>query len=145
MGIVKRELDDWTGYADMQVDVLKILNEYDYHVADLRYIEDNKQLVVTMLGIVMFVQEEDISISFEISTPPDVASNFILILAEKIYATKIHLTENFYITTGLDGKKMALFGPDATYMFNKEFTGETVEEKKYTQILTSDKVKFYKC
>jgi hypothetical protein len=144
MGIVKVDKHDVNKIAVFQSAVLATLDEYDYDIADLRYIEELKQIVITIKGVVLFVTEIDISISFEINIKPDFVANLILILAERIAASKIHVTDSFLITTDAKGKKIAVFGSDAQEIYERDLGLETYTNK-YFNILTNNKIKFYDC
>jgi hypothetical protein len=144
MGIVKVDKHDVNKIAVFQSAVLATLDEYDYDIADLRYIEELKQIVITIKGVVLFVTEKDISISFEINIKPDFVANLILILVERVVATKIHVTDSFLITTDTKGKKIAVFGSDAQEIYERDLGLETYTNK-YFNILTNNKIKFYDC
>jgi hypothetical protein len=144
MGIVKVDKHDVNKIAVFQSAVLATLDEYDYDIADLRYIEELKQIVITIKGVVLFVTEIDISISFEINIKPDFVANLILILAERIAASKIHVTDSFLITTDAKGKKIAVFGSDAQEIYERDLGLETYHNK-YFDILTNSSIKFYDC
>jgi hypothetical protein len=125
-----------------QLGVLDILEEYDYEILDLRYMEHVDHLVITILGLVIFVTKTSISISFEVNSSPECVGNLILILSEHINPKLIHITDSFTITTDSNGKNIAIFGPDA-----KEISqNRDIEERlKYINILSSPYVKFYEC
>ena len=131
-------------FTTFQIGVLDVLEEYDYTLADITYIESIKQLIVTMRGIVLFVTETDVSMSFEVSTTPDVVGNLVLILSEKILPKSIHITDSFIISLDDKGKKIAVFGDDAQSLYRKQLTNNTYDNK-FFQVLTSEYTKFYNC
>lgn len=133
--------EDFTAF---QIGVLDVLEEYDYTLADITYIESIKQLIVTMKGIVLFVTETEISMSFEVSTTPDVVGNLVLILSEKIPPKSIHITDSFIISLDDKGKKIAVFGDDAQSLYRKQLKDQTYDNK-FLKILTSEYTKFYNC
>lgn len=144
MGIVKKDTGNVDDLSSFQVGVLTLLEEYDYEIVDLRYIEEIKQLVVTIKGIVIFVTPEELTISFEINMTPDIVANLILILADRILPKNIHITDSFIITRNPKGEKIAVFGKDAQDIYERDLANE-VYDKKYYDILTSVNVKFYEC
>lgn len=141
MGIVKKDTSKPCG-NEFQNDVISILDDYGYDILDLRYIEDIKQVVVTISGVVLFATETDLSISFEINLVPSDAGNLILILSTHINPKKIHLTDCFVITTNPKGEKIAVFGEDAKEAYYSDLM---TEGNKYMKILTSPNIKFYEC
>lgn len=144
MGIVKKDVNDRVSYSSFQLGVLSILDEYDYTIADIRYIEELKQMVITIQGIVLFITPNEISVSFEITTTPDVVATLILILAEKIESKNIHVTDSFIITKDVKGDKIAVFGPDAQKVYETDLARETYRND-YIGILMSPNVKFFNC
>lgn len=144
MGIVKRDINNVDGLSILQSTVLNILSEYDYEIADLRYIEELKQVIITIKGIVLFVDINDMSMSFEINASPETVSTIILILAEKIKSTIIHVTDSFYITDDIKGNKIALFGSDAKKVYERGLINND-EDNKYLNILRNENIKFYEC
>lgn len=142
MGIVKKNLNDYDNFNKMQQVVISKLLEYDFDIADLRLIEDIDQLVITLPGIVMFIDSHDAAISFEIDKTPDFVSNLILILTEVLPSNKIHITDSFVITENIKGKKIAVFGNDAKEIYKKDMVQDSA---RYYRILTSPSVKFYNC
>ena len=147
MGIVKKDMEklDDERYTPFQVGVLSILDEYDYEILDLRYIEEFNQVVVTANGFVLFIQPEDITLSFEVSMTPEKVSNLSLILAETVSPKRIHITDNFIIVPDSQGANMAVFGPDAEELYKQEIAKARTTNSKYLAILMSPKVKFYNC
>jgi hypothetical protein len=144
MGIVKKDVNDRESYSPFQLGVLSILDEYDYVIADTRYIEEFKQIVITIHGIVLFITPEEISISFEITTTPDAVAALILILAERIQPKNIHVTDTFIITKDVKGNKIAVFGPDAQAVYQTDLAREAYRND-YISVLMSPNVKFYDC
>lgn len=144
MGIVKKDFNDRTLYSPFQLGVLSILDEYDYTIADTRYIEEFKQIVVTIQGLVLFITPEDVSISFEIKTTPDIVATIILILAERIRSQNIHVTDSFIITKDIKGEKIAVFGSDAQAAYETGLAREAYKND-YIGVLMSPNVKFYNC
>lgn len=144
MGIVKRDVNNWDGFDAFQFEVLTILDEYGYEIADLRYIEELKQIVITIQGMVIFVTREDVSVSFEINITPDIVANLILILAAQININNIHITDSFIITKNPKGENIAVFGPDAQEIYERDLTSETYNNK-YFNVLMSPNIKFYDC
>lgn len=144
MGIIKKDAKNPEGLESLHYGVLDILGEYDYSIADLRYIEELKQLVITIKGIVIFVTPKDITISFEINTMPDVVAKLILILSKKIDPEIIDVNDSFIITRNMRGEKIAVFGEDAQDIYERDLVNE-VYDKKYYDILTSTSIKFYEC
>jgi len=143
MGIVKKESIDKCGNG-FQNGVIEILDGYGFEISDLRYIEDVKQVVITIMGFVIFVSEDELTISFEISNAPERVANIVLILTEYINPKKIHVTDSFIITKDLKGEKTAVFGPDAKEIYKKDIA-EYAYNNEYMNILTSPNIKFYKC
>ena len=144
MGIIKKNVKDINDCSDFQIGVMSILDSYDYEIMDIRYIEEFKQLVVTIQGLVLFITEEDVSISFEISTGPHTVANLILILAESIPAKNLHLTDSFIITKDIKGNKIAVFGPDAQEIYERDLARETYNNKWFKFLMSPD-LKFYDC
>ena len=144
MGIVKQDVSDLANCSAVQVGVLTILDEYDYSIADLRYIEEYDQLIITMKGVVLFVSLDEVSISFEINSTPDFVANLILILSERIPPKLIHITDSFIITRNPKGEQIAVFGEDAQEIYERDLAHETYHNK-YFDILMSPNVKFFKC
>jgi hypothetical protein len=145
MGILKRNTKKvYDDYSDFQLGVISILDDYDYEILDLRYIEEFKQMVVTLKGVVIFISPTDLSLSFEINQTPDKAANFILILAEKVAPENIHITDSFIITTDTKGKKIAVFGPDAQEIYHRDLAYESYTNG-YMRVLMSPNIKFYNC
>jgi hypothetical protein len=145
MGITKRSTKQvYDDYSDFQLGVIEILDEYDYEILDLRYIEEFKQIVITLKGLVLFVTQSDVSISFEINKTPDTAANFILILSEKVSPKNIHVTDSFIITQDVKGKNIAVFGPDAQEIYRRDLAYESYNNG-YLRVLMSPNIKFYKC
>lgn len=142
MGIVRKQLSDIDTLNKMQQTVLNKLMEYDYDIADLRHVEELDQLVITLPGIVIFVDPNSMSISFEIGKTPDFVSNFILVLTEVISPKRIHVTDSFTIAEDIKGKKIAVFGDDAVEIYKQDMA---YKNTKYYRILTSPDVKFYNC
>jgi hypothetical protein len=144
MGIIKKDMNNVSDLTAFHIGVINILDEYGYDIADLRYIEELSQLVITIKGMVLFVTLKEITISFEINTTPDIVANLILILAEKIQSSRIHVTDSFIITRNPKGEKIAVFGHDAQELYERDLASE-VYDKKYYDILTSSSIKFYEC
>jgi hypothetical protein len=144
MGIVKKDFNDRVSYSPFQLSVLSILDEYNYTIADTRYIEELKQIVVTIQGLVLFITPEDISISFEITTTPDVVATTILILTEKIKSKNINVTDSFIITQDVKGNKIAVFGSDAQSVYETDLARKAYKND-YIGVLMSPNVKFYNC
>lgn len=144
MGIVKKVAYDYDDYTPFQEGVLEILDEYDYEILDLRYIEEYQQVVATLKGLVMFITPEDVSLAFEISQTPVKVANLTLILAERIDTKHIHLTDSFIITKDSNGNNIAVFGPDAEEIYKVDLAKQAYDPK-YLAILVSPNVKFYKC
>ncbi len=147
MGIVKtNDVADLLEVATpFQIGVLDTLDEYDYEVLDLRYIDEHKQIVATLKGIVFFITPKDVSISFEISYTPEKVANLCLILAEKIDPKYIHVTDSFIITKGSEGHNIAIFGPDAVTVYENEIAKKRTSDPKHLAVLMNPNVKFYKC
>jgi hypothetical protein len=145
MAIVKRKTENVEGYTPFQLGIISILDDYDYHILDMRYIEAYKQIVVTIAGLVIFITPTDVSISFEITTTPDQVGNFILILAETIDPKAIHITDSFIITRDDKGQKIAVFGPDAQAAYENDLVAQERYNNGYMKILTSPNVKFFNC
>lgn len=145
MAIVKKDVNDVNDYSAFQLGVISILDDYDYEILDLRYIEEFKQIVVTIAGLVIFISPEDMSISFEITTTPDGVANLILILTERIPAKLIHVTDSFIITTDVKNEKIAVFGSDAQSAYEYDLVKRFRSHHEYMNVLTSPNVKFYNC
>jgi hypothetical protein len=154
MGIVKRDAAAKEDYTAFQLAVISVLDEYDYVIVDLRYIEELKQIVITLnwnaefkkeqKGIVLFISPNEISLSFEISTTPDVIANLVLILSERIIPSKIHITDSFIITKDIKNKMVAVFGEDAQEIYEKDLANGSYNNQ-YVKILTDPSVVFYDC
>lgn len=144
MAIIKKDVNDVNDYSPFQLGVISILDDYDYDILDLRYIEEFKQIVITISGIVMFITPEDLSVSFEITTTPDVVANLILILADRIPAKLIHVTDSFIITKDTKGEKIAVFGSDAKAVYETDLA-RNAYHNRYLNVLMSPNVKFYNC
>jgi hypothetical protein len=97
-----------------------------------------------MKGIVLFITETDVSVSFEISITPDIVGNLILILSEKILPKTIHITDSFIISLDDKGKRIAIFGDDAQTLYEKQLASQTYNNK-FFKILTSEHTRFYNC
>jgi hypothetical protein len=145
MAIIKRKTRDvYDDYSKFQIGVIEKLDEYDYEILDLRYIEEFKQVVITLKGAVLFITPSDLSISFEINRTPDSVANFILILSEKVKPSKIHITDSFIITTDTKGKKIAVFGSDAIEIYKRDLATDSFNNG-YMRVLMSPNIKFYQC
>lgn len=144
MGIEKRSAENVEGYTPFQLGVISILDDYDYHILDMRYMEEQKQIVVTIAGLVLFITPTDVSLSFEITTTPDQVGNLVLILSETMDPKSIHITDSFIITKDAKGQKIAVFGPDAQAAYQNDLARETYNNS-YIKILTSPHVKFFNC
>ena len=144
MGIVKKEANNLEDLNAFQIAVIDIIESFDYELLDLRYIEELKQVIVTLHGVVLFITPTDISLSFEINITPDAAGNLILILAEKIPTSHIYITDSFIITSDEKGNKLALFGKDAHEAYNKGLSQE-MYNPTYLNILMNPNIKFFEC
>jgi hypothetical protein len=145
MGIVKKNVDDVDDYSAFQLGVISILDDYDYDILDLRYIEEFKQIVITIAGLVLFITPNEISISFEITTMPEFVANLILILAERIPTKVIHVTDSFIITKDTKGERIAVFGSDAQAVYQHDLASRFRDQNDYLNVLKSPNVKFYNC
>ena len=145
MGIVKKNVNDVNDYSAFQLGVISILDDYDYDILDLRYIEEFKQIVITISGLILFVTPNEISISFEITTMPEYVSNLILILAERIPTKLIHVTDSFIITKDTKGERIAVFGSDAQTVYEHNLATQFRNQNDYLNVLKSPNVKFYNC
>ena len=145
MGIVKKNVNDVNDYSAFQLGVISILDDYDYDILDLRYIEEFKQIVITISGLILFVTPNEISISFEITTMPEYVSNLILILAERIPTKLIHVTDSFIITKDTKGERIAVFGSDAQTVYEHNLATQFRHQNDYLNVLKSPNVKFYNC
>jgi len=135
---------NYSELTPFQTGIISILDEYDYEVSDLSYMTDVKQLIITMSGIVLFVTESEVSITFEISVTHIEAGNLLLILAEKINPTLIRVSDSFIITTDESGKRIAAFGEDAKSIYQQELSQNTYKNQFY-RILTSEHTQFFNC
>lgn len=147
MGIVKTDdVADLNEVATpFQQGVLDTLDEYGYEVLDLRYIEEHKQIVATLKGIVFFITPSDVTISFEISYSPERVANLCLILSETIDPKFMHVTDSFIITKDVKGNNVAIFGPDAQTVYEHELAKKRTSDPKHLAILMNPNVKFYNC
>lgn len=145
MGTVKTGETELLNLSAFQTGALEILESYDYEIADLRYIEELKQIVVTIIGVVIFITPDDISLSFEINSIPEFVANLILILSEQINPKNIHVTDSFIITTSTSGEKTAVFGEDAKMIRNQDLSKTLYKRSQYMDILTDKSIKFYNC
>lgn len=145
MGTVKTGENELLNVSEFQTGALEILESYDYEIADLRYIEELKQIVVTIIGVVIFITPDDISLSFEINSIPEFVANLILILSEQINPKNIHVTDSFIITTSTSGEKTAVFGEDAKMIRNQDLSKTLYKRSQYMDILTDKSIKFYNC
>lgn len=144
MGILKKQNNkDLDGYSPFQKSILNLLDEYDFEILDLRYIEEIKQIIVTMKGIVFFVSPSDISVSFEINTPPSESFNLALILAGN--PKYITCTEDFTIIKDINGENVAIFGEDAKSASQNDLIREVVKSNLYLKILENSDTKFFNC
>lgn len=145
MGILKKNVnEDYKQYYPFQIRVLELLDEYNYEILDLRYLEDIEQIVATLNGVVLFITQSEVSISFEVSHLPEDVSNFILILAEHVNPKYIHVTDSFTITQDTKGQNIAIFGKDAKIIQTKDLIKE-IYNPKYLAILANPNIKFYNC
>ena len=126
--------------TDMVEQVKLKLEEYNIDIFDYYKIENNDYVfIVENMVIIVHENMKDTSVSFQVSTTPEVVANNILILKEIIEIERINIMEVFAFTN----EKQIVCGKKAYKLFHKSIKDDVatdIEQNRMYQniLLTSD-------